>query len=314
MLIPLFGIVAVFLPCSLTSAYAGAVGFVHGASFPDPLVMVDLTDRGDQPAGTDERLYYLKDALGSVAALANAFGDVVERYVYDPYGLPTVWSPDGQAPLAALPLSYYHDADLDGQIDQTDEAHLLACLDDQSPPWPTEVTCVFVHDRDGDHVVTVSDSGEFFGFGERGTVTHFCDRKLVTVPGCPVVPVVVRIDTDTGEIMGEYRSAPAGRELDPSRTTVDLFGNVWAGNRDEKDLIGNARAGSVVKIGLVIGGTRNGQYLDPPFDYCTCVDRDGDGRIRTSPGLGAENTLPWPDVTDGQGGCGTTARVVRILL
>ena len=36
---------------------------------------------------------------------------------------------------------------------------------------------------------------------------------------------IVRIDTDTGEIMGEYRSAPEGRELDPSRTTVDLFKN-----------------------------------------------------------------------------------------
>ena len=37
---------------------------------------------------------------------------------------------------------------------------------------------------------------------------------------------VVRSNTETGEIVGEYRTAPEGRGLDPSRTTVDLFGNV----------------------------------------------------------------------------------------
>lgn len=44
---------------------------------------------------------------------------------------------------------------------------------------------------------------------------------------------IVRIDTETGVVLGEYRSAPEGRGGDPSRTTVDLFGNVWAGNRAE---------------------------------------------------------------------------------
>ncbi|MCH8151626.1 MAG: hypothetical protein IH830_04555 [Planctomycetes bacterium] len=116
---------------------------------------------------------------------------------------------------------------------------------------------------------------------------------------------VVRIDVNTGAILGEYRTAPVGRGRNPSRTTVDAFGNVWAGNRAE---IGGG-LGSVVKIGLVIGGTRvdaagnpdpAGQYLAPPFDYNTCIDRDGDGLIKTSMGLG--NILGWPDVTDGVGG------------
>ncbi len=120
---------------------------------------------------------------------------------------------------------------------------------------------------------------------------------------------VCRVDTETGAILGEYRSAPEGRGLNPSRTTVDFFGNVWTGNRDES----GGGQGSVVKIGLVIGGTRgiknpdgtftpdpNGEYLAPPFLYSTAVDRDSDGYIKTSRGLG--HILSWPDITDGVGG------------
>jgi hypothetical protein len=116
---------------------------------------------------------------------------------------------------------------------------------------------------------------------------------------------IVRINTMTGQIIGEYLTAPAGLGADPSRTTVDQFGNVWAGNRAEA----TGGLGSVVKVGLIIGGTRvnadgtpnpTGQYLAPPYDYNTCVDRDNDGLIKTSNGLG--NILPWPNVTDGAGG------------
>ena len=116
---------------------------------------------------------------------------------------------------------------------------------------------------------------------------------------------VVRIDTRDGRIVGEYRTAPEGRLRDPSRTTVDLLGNVWAGNRAE-DVDDR---GSVVKVGLVIGGARvdssgapdaQGAFLSPPFLYNTCVDRDRDGFIKTSRGLG--DILPWPHLTDGSGG------------
>ncbi len=41
---------------------------------------------GDVAAGTPEVLHYLHDVLGSVVALTNASGVVVERYDYDPYG------------------------------------------------------------------------------------------------------------------------------------------------------------------------------------------------------------------------------------
>ena len=120
---------------------------------------------------------------------------------------------------------------------------------------------------------------------------------------------VVRVNTDTGEIVGEYRTAPEGRGLDPSRTTVDLFGNGWTANREEVGEIGGVPHGSAVKIGLIVGGTRveldgtlnpAGGYLAPPFGYNTCVDRNGDGLIRTSSGL--HDVLVWPDVSDGVGG------------
>jgi hypothetical protein len=48
---------------------------------------------------------------------------------------------------------------------------------------------------------------------------------------------VVRVNTETGEIVGEYRTAPEGRGLNPSRTTVDLFGKVWTANREEVEPI-----------------------------------------------------------------------------
>ncbi len=120
---------------------------------------------------------------------------------------------------------------------------------------------------------------------------------------------VVRVDTETGAALGEYATAPDGRGLDPSRTTVDLFGNVWTANREEAGEIDGTPHGSAVKIGLVVGGTRvdaaglpdpSGDYLTPPYDYNTCVDRDADGLLRTSRGL--HDILPWPDVTDGAGG------------
>ncbi len=133
---------------------------------------------------------------------------------------------------------------------------------------------------------------------------------------CSARGTVVRIDVNTGTILGEYLSAPEGRGRDPSRTTVDLNGNVWVSNRGEAGDIGGLPHGSVVKIGLVIGGTRvdkdgnpdpNGEYLKPPFLYSTAVDRDGDGLIKTSRGLG--HILPWLDITDGGGGGGGVALV-----
>ncbi len=126
----------------------------------------------------------------------------------------------------------------------------------------------------------------------RGTVA----RILVAANSNPGNPAT------WSSIVGEYYTSPNEGLPDapgnPSRTTVDRYGNVWVGNRD----IGDEAGGSLTKIGVVLGGTRcnsdgtpiaNGGYLKPPFIYNTCVDRNRDGLIRTSLGLG--DRIAWND-------------------
>ena len=81
---------------------------------------------------------------------------------------------------------------------------------------------------------------------------------------------------------------------------MDLRGNTWVANRETV----SGAINSVARFGLIIGGTRgtvdgsgnfqmdpNGDYLAPPFVYNTCVDKNHDGFIKTSRGLG--HILPW---------------------
>jgi YVTN family beta-propeller protein len=98
---------------------------------------------------------------------------------------------------------------------------------------------------------------------------------------------VVKVDTVTGEVLGEYLSSPDGRGRNPSRTTVDLNGNVWVGNRDESW----GGKGSVVHIGLE--------------ENFQCVDRNGNGVIDTSTGL--DDVRAWPNTggADNDGGVST---------
>ncbi|GEM_PF-3404355 len=105
---------------------------------------------------------------------------------------------------------------------------------------------------------------------------------------------VVKVDTETGKILGEYYTAPDWRGRNPSRTTVDQNGNVWVGNRNEAE----NNTGSVTHIGLA--------------ENFQCVDRNGNGQIDTSTGLG--DVKPWTnkDGVDNQGGI-TTAEDECIL-
>jgi hypothetical protein len=100
---------------------------------------------------------------------------------------------------------------------------------------------------------------------------------------------IVKIDTETGKVLGEYRTAPAGQPTNPSRTSVDGWGNVWAGNRDDS---------SVVHIGLV----ENHQ----------CIDRNHNGRIDTSTGLG--DVLDWTNAGGLDTGGGVTTATDECIL
>ncbi|MDP9349978.1 MAG: Ig-like domain-containing protein, partial [Chloroflexota bacterium] len=88
----------------------------------------------------------------------------------------------------------------------------------------------------------------------------------------------------TGKILGEYKTAPEGQPINPSRTTVDKNGNVWVANRN-----GN----SVVHIGL----EGNGQ----------CVDRNQNGAIDTSSGQGDIRAWTNAGGADTSGGVSTAA-------
>ncbi|HOI72991.1 MAG TPA: hypothetical protein PLO63_02480 [Syntrophales bacterium] len=77
---------------------------------------------------------------------------------------------------------------------------------------------------------------------------------------------ISKVDSKTGTELGRYRTGPTTGGS-PSRTTVDLKGNCWVGNRN---------TGTVVKVGL----NENGQ----------CVDRNKNGTIETSTGA---TPLAW---------------------
>ncbi|MBL8718117.1 MAG: PKD domain-containing protein, partial [Myxococcales bacterium] len=103
---------------------------------------------------------------------------------------------------------------------------------------------------------------------------------------------LLKFDTDTGKILGEYASAPTGQPANPSRTTVEKNGGVWAANRggDPGSYWLFAIGGnSVVHVGL----EENGE----------CVDRNGNGVIDTSHGFG--DVKAWTNA----GGADTTGGV-----
>ncbi len=110
--------------------------FAHGESFPDPLLMVDVSPLGDHADATPEYLWYLKDALGSTGALANLAGEIVEGYVYTPYGETTILDELHRPREVVAREAFYHDANFDGAIDGFDwvdlQTHLAAARLSQS--------------------------------------------------------------------------------------------------------------------------------------------------------------------------------------
>jgi hypothetical protein len=81
---------------------------------------------------------------------------------------------------------------------------------------------------------------------------------------------IAKVNTQTGAILGEYRTVSDDADCNQSsRTTVALDGSVWVGHRGP---------GGVTHVAL--------RELDQ------CVDRNGNGTIDTSTGYG--DVKPWP--------------------
>ncbi|MGQ0613446.1 MAG: Vgb family protein [Planctomycetaceae bacterium] len=94
---------------------------------------------------------------------------------------------------------------------------------------------------------------------------------------------ICRINTETGVILGEYRTSPENiGGGNPSRTTVALDGTCWAGNRGGQ---------SVIHVGIVEANQG--------------VDRNGNGTIETSSGY--DDVLGWENASgvDDDGGVET---------
>ncbi|MGB6873839.1 MAG: hypothetical protein WBE46_06875, partial [Dehalococcoidia bacterium] len=93
--------------------------YVWSVRYIDAPVLRDENKDGDDDCidGDDERLYYTTDANMNVTALTDKNGDEVERYIYDPYGKPTVldadWSSDADGKSDydnnILYCGYYYD-------------------------------------------------------------------------------------------------------------------------------------------------------------------------------------------------------------
>ncbi|MDF2626425.1 MAG: hypothetical protein K0R39_256 [Symbiobacteriaceae bacterium] len=81
---------------------------------------------------------------------------------------------------------------------------------------------------------------------------------------------ISKLDTVTGTELGRYKTGADGTWRDPSRTTVDLDGNVWVGNR---------ASNTVTKVGLLEAGN--------------CIDKNGNGTIETS--TGGADVKAWPN-------------------
>ncbi|WP_439579525.1 PEP-CTERM sorting domain-containing protein [Elioraea sp.] len=120
---------------------------------------------------------------------------------------------------------------------------------------------------------------------------------------------VIRIDTNTGQVLGEYFTAPNGRGRDPSRTTVDVNGDVWVANRAES----SGGLGSVAKISASGAGPNTSTGV---FNAPTGAAGTFDARPWTNTGgadnLGGTSTAQDPAILNYVRTTGTAARTVAV--
>ncbi|GAH31780.1 unnamed protein product, partial [marine sediment metagenome] len=113
------------------------------------------------------------------------------------------------------------------------------------------------------------DEGTLFGL-EHDTVPDQLQlsEEYITLPYIWVPNMqgtVSKVNTSSGDEIGRYWVAPF--PASPSRTTVDVFGNCWVGNR---------QAGTVVKIGLSEAGEYDDRNGNGICDTSTDLNKDGD--------------------------------------
>ena len=201
-------------------------------------------------------------------------------------------------------------------------------LDHYTIDWTRGRADAVIHD--GNVLIPSLDAGLKVGVLKEGSSLKPEGAPTGTPIGLKYVAVactgrntVARIDAGSGAILGEYRALPeriagnppsSGLDGSPSRTTVDPFGNIWVGNRNDVHSIGGGEFGSATRIGLLVPGPQTrryrktddggfvedsqGQYFRDPFAHNTCPDRDGDGFIRTSASIGSANVLGWMNAED----------------
>lgn len=133
-------------------------------------------------------------------------------------------------------------------------------------PAPTAVPQAAVYDTDADF-----EQGELigtaYGNNELTLSEQSVTRPYIWVPNSNE-GTVSRVDTRTGNEVGRYRVCPPGVTGNPSRTTIDQYGNCWVANR---------QSATAVKIGLIDEGEfidRNGNGVAD-----TSADTDLDGNI-----------------------------------
>ena len=75
--------------------------FVYGPGIDEPVVMIVINGE------SETRYYYHTDGLGSVAALSNVNGEIVERYSYDVFGKVIIYDSNGSELSVPSAASFY---------------------------------------------------------------------------------------------------------------------------------------------------------------------------------------------------------------
>ncbi|KAH3767986.1 DNA-binding beta-propeller fold protein YncE [Pelomyxa schiedti] len=134
------------------------------------------------------------------------------------------------------------------------------------------------------HNVGLGAAGEPGGPAPLKVVDNPAPWPAVWVP-MSAIGQVAKISTKTSTTVQKFYTWPTNNgasNSNPSRTTVDLHGSVWVGNRDDNGCYTNTRTsqtvcGTVTHIGLLEAGQ--------------CVDRNKNGVIDTSKNF--SHILPW---------------------